>query len=101
MSFIEPALYEASAFARAKCICRDQSQPSRQSRNKTTYKIDIVLDQIPLERLQRERPISHGQHKRVVNEPFPHGRNIGPLEEVVEEVTPELKSAPNALNRRR
>ncbi len=85
MSFIEPALYEASAFARAKCICPGQ-QRATCSQKKATHKIDVVLNQIPLERLQGQRSVAHGQHKRVADELLPDRGDIRPLQEVVDKV---------------
>jgi hypothetical protein len=57
-----------------------------------TYKIEIILNEIALERVQRQRPVSHGQHKRVVDKPIPDRGNIGPFEKVVDEVSPESVS---------
>lgn len=46
------------------------------------------MDDIALERLQRQRPVAHGHDEGVVDELLPNALYIGPLEEVLEEVSP-------------
>lgn len=53
-----------------------------------TYEVEIVLDDVPLERLQRQRSVAHGHDERMVDKLLPHVLDVWPLEKVLEEVAP-------------
>lgn len=58
----------------------------RRERDGDAYQVEVVLDQIVLERLERERAVGHLLHERVVCVLVPEALDVGALEEVVEEV---------------
>lgn len=52
-----------------------------------TNQIQIILCQIPFERVQRQRAISKCNNKWVVNKAVPHGCNVRSLKNVLDEST--------------
>lgn len=45
----------------------------------TTHQVEVILDKIALEGLERQRSVAHGQDERVVDEAVPDGGHIRSL----------------------
>lgn len=52
-----------------------------------TNQIQVILNKISLEGLERQCPIPHGHHKRMVNESIPYGCDIWPLQHPIYKAT--------------
>lgn len=53
-----------------------------------THQVEIILDDISLEGLQRQSPIAHSHDERMVDELLPHILDVWSLEEVFDKVAP-------------
>ena len=53
-----------------------------------TYEVEIVLDNVPLERVQGQSPVPHAHDKRMVDERIPDWLDVLSREKVLDEVTP-------------
>lgn len=67
---------------------KERKREKKKSKQVTTetYKIQVILDNIPLKRLNRQRPIPHGHDKRMMYESLPHLLHILSLKEVLDEI---------------
>jgi hypothetical protein len=51
----------------------------------SSYQVEIVLDEISFEGIQRKTPVSHGHYERMSDVLIPDWSYFGPLEQVFDE----------------
>jgi hypothetical protein len=56
-----------------------------------TYEVEVVLDDVALERLERQLSIPKTHDERVVDESVPDGFDVWAVEKVFDEVAPEAR----------
>ncbi len=85
ISFRSFALYAARALARANCVCLGVRIWATSGRKGSTDEKQIILNQIALERLDRQAPVAHGQNKWVPHIAIPDPGDVGSLEKILDE----------------
>ena len=81
---------DVGAFVRRKGVCSRKVHLQGQLRlgrtAKETYQVYVVLDNVPLERVERQAAVAEGHDERVAHEFIPHGLDVRPVEEIFYEI---------------